>query len=78
MLINQRHLEHLLFSREIKANCLSLSSTNKTCYNVEKGFRCTEGWKEIPFNLEGKIILKQTNPNNANIEICTIDGCYKK
>ncbi len=51
---------HFCESRGIKASCLSLSPTNKTCYNIEKGFRCTEGWKEIP-DIE-KVIVPEKTP----------------
>ena len=47
-MVSNREPTHYCERREIKSNCLRLSSTNKTCYSVEKGWRCTEGWKEIP------------------------------
>ena len=50
--ISGQESTHYCQSREIKANCLDLSSTGKTCYTFPAktgGKRCTEGWKEIPF-----------------------------
>jgi len=45
---------HYCEEREIKAHCMELSSTMKTCYTQPLktgGKRCDE-WKEIPFQIE--------------------------
>ena len=57
---------HYCESREIKSNCLRISSTNKTCYSIEKGWRCTEGWKKIPFK-EIEILERRSQ---GRIESC--------
>ena len=59
---------HYCESREIKVNCLRLSSTNKTCYNIDKGFRCLDGWKEIPFEIEPE--AKPKNIHSGRLEAC--------
>lgn len=45
---------HYCLERELKAHCITLSSTAKTCYTLpanQGGKRCDQ-WKEIPFIIE--------------------------
>ena len=46
---------HKCDSRELKAYCFYVSSTDKTCYtlpNYKGAKRCTEGWKELKVDIE--------------------------
>jgi len=70
-----REPTHYCESRELKAHCLELSSTLKTCYTLPGktgGKRCTEGWKEI---LEVKIDQESITRGNSKQYSCNSLGC---
>lgn len=69
---------HYCESREIKANCMDMSSTDKTCYTLPTktgGKRCTEGWQDIPFTIEEVEVISY--PSSAGY-VCYSNGCKPK
>jgi len=69
---------HYCLSKEIKGNCLDLSSTGKTCYTLPAktgGKRCDIAWVEIPFSLSEIPPEALSSNNGKNTIHCTKDGC---
>ena len=75
--ISDQEPSHYCLSREIKAYCYDLSSTEKTCYTLPEkigGKRCTEGWKEIPF-IETVISIPSSQISDSNKIHCNNQDC---
>ena len=71
---------HYCESREITAECESLSDSGITCYRFGNSTskRCSEGWIEIGKEAENEdIIIKVLNKNGKNWECRAIKGELK-
>ena len=68
---------HYCEIREIKAYCVSLSSTNGTCYTLPEntgGKRCSSLWREIP-TIFDEPEVSRVIPTGTRQYLCSSNGC---